>query len=471
MENNNNKYREHSASNNSDRGDSHAGSFRSSNTNSYRSERGSSRGGFGGGRDSFNNRGSSSQGSGRGSYSSRSASQGSSRGGFGAGNRGTSSSRPFNPKRGFKADNIPKHLFINHAAVKPEITDYKSINQFGDFAIPDRLKENLGLKGYTKPSPIQDMSIPVALTGRDVIGIASTGTGKTAAFLIPLITRMYNEPLHNCIILAPTRELALQVEEEFMDLSRGLRMPSVACVGGAPIYRQLKRLERDVRVVVGTPGRVKDLIERGNINMANIHSVVLDEADRMLDMGFIGDMREILGAMPKDKMGLFFSATFSKEIQLLCHDFLNSPETVSIKTRDTASSVYQDIIEYSGKPDKYAKLEALLKEEKANKVLIFSERKRDVDTLAMDLKRSGFKAFGLHGDMRNRERERAVQALTEGSVQIVVATDVAARGIDIKDVSLVVNYDVPGNYDTYIHRIGRTGRANAVGHAVTFVGR
>ncbi len=423
--------------------------------------RGSSRGGYG-----------ARDGGSQGGYGSRGSSQGS-RGGYGSrdgGQRG-GSARPFNPKRAFKADNIPAHLFINREAVKPEINEYTPINSFASFPIPDRLKENLALKGYTKPSPIQDMSIPISLTGRDVIGIASTGTGKTAAFLIPLIARMYNDPMHNCIILAPTRELAQQVEEEFMELSRGLRMPSVACVGGAPIYRQLKRLERDVRVVVGTPGRVKDLIERGKINMANIHSVVLDEADRMLDMGFINDMREILGAMPENKMGLFYSATFSKEIQLLCQDFLRSPETVSIKTRDTAASVYQDILEFKGKEDKLFKLSALLKEEKANKVLIFCERKRDVDTLANILKGEGFKVYGLHGDMRNRERERAVQALTEGSVQIVVATDVAARGIDIKDVSLVVNYDTPGNYDTYVHRIGRTGRANAIGHAVTFVGK
>ena len=428
-----------------------------------------SRGGYS--REGGDSRGSSQGGSYGRNDSGRGYSRGASGRGFAghSGNRSGGSARPFNPKRSFKADNIPVHLFINKEVVKPEIQQYTAINSFDDFAIPDRLKANLLEKGYTKPSPIQDMSIPVALTGKDVIGIASTGTGKTAAFIVPLITRMYNDEMHNCIILAPTRELAQQVEEEFMSLSRGLRMPSVACVGGAPIFRQLKRLERDVRVVVGTPGRVKDLIERGKINMANIHSVVLDEADRMLDMGFIGDMREILGMMPQDKMGLFFSATFSKEIQALCHDFLRNPETISIKTRDTAASVDQDIIEFSGREDKLKKLHDLLREEKAKKVLIFCERKRDVDTLTSDLRVAQFKAYGLHGDMRNRERERAVQALTEGSVQIVVATDVAARGIDIKDVSLVVNYDVPGNYDTYVHRIGRTGRANAVGHAITFV--
>ena len=384
--------------------------------------------------------------------------------------RGASAApRPFNAKRSFKKDYIDEKLFINKEAGVTETDHYTAKNAFTDFGIAEMLSANLTAKGLVTPSPIQDQSIPVVLSGKDVIGIASTGTGKTAAFIVPLITRMYNDEMHNCIILAPTRELAQQVEEEFMSLSRGLRMPSVACVGGAPIFRQLKRLERDVRVVVGTPGRVKDLIERGKINMANIHSVVLDEADRMLDMGFIGDMREILGMMPQDKMGLFFSATFSKEIQALCHDFLRNPETISIKTRDTAASVDQDIIEFSGREDKLKKLHDLLREEKAKKVLIFCERKRDVDTLTSDLRVAQFKAYGLHGDMRNRERERAVQALTEGSVQIVVATDVAARGIDIKDVSLVVNYDVPGNYDTYVHRIGRTGRANAVGHAITFV--
>ena len=276
------------------------GGSRSGSRDSSRGVYGSRDGGSQGSRGGFGGR---SQG-GRGGYGSRDGGQ-----------RSGGAARPFNPKRAFKADNIPAHLFINREAVKPELNEYTPINSFASFPIPERLKENLALKGYTKPSPIQDMSIPISLTGRDVIGIASTGTGKTAAFLVPLITRMYNDSMHNCIILAPTRELAQQVEEEFMELARGLRMPSVACVGGAPIYRQLKRLERDVRVVVGTPGRIKDLIERGNINMANIHSVVLDEADRMLDMGFIGDMREILGAMPENKMGLFYSATFSKEIR------------------------------------------------------------------------------------------------------------------------------------------------------------
>jgi superfamily II DNA/RNA helicase len=212
-----------------------------------------------------------------------------------------------------------------------------------------------------------------------------------------------------------------------------------------------------------------DLIERGKIKMDYFDSIVLDEADRMLDMGFIDDMRSILGAMPKTKQGLFFSATFSPEIKKLCNDFLKDPVTVSVKTRDTASSVMQDVIRVSGDAEKVEALHDILTKPEYSKVLIFREMKRHVDGLATELTNRGFKALGLHGDMHNRERERAVRALESGKVQVVIATDVAARGLDINDISLVINYDIPNNYETYIHRIGRTGRGTKLGHALTFV--
>jgi superfamily II DNA/RNA helicase len=390
-----------------------------------------------------------------------------SRGRFSRG--GPRQSKPFNPKKGFKKDYIDERLFINKDAAVTETTNYTPKHIFTDFGVDPILSDNLTKKGLITPSPIQDQAIPVALEGHDVIGIASTGTGKTAAFLIPLINKLVSDKEHKVMILAPTRELALQVEQEFVTFTRGMKLFSVACVGGAPISKQIKELELGVHVVIGTPGRVKDLIERGRIRMDFFGSIVLDEADRMLDMGFIDDMRYILGQMPKSKQGLFFSATFSPEIKRLCTDFLNNPVTISVKTRDTASSVVQDVVRVSTDGEKVEALHDILLNKDYQKVLIFREMKRHVDGLQEELAKRGFKVLALHGDMHNRERERAVRALTLGKVQALIATDVAARGLDIDDVSLVVNYDIPNNYDTYIHRIGRTGRGTKLGHALTFV--
>lgn len=410
-----------------------------------------------------------------GGYSSRSgSSRGSSRGGSSRGggySRGASQggARSFNPKKGFRKDYIDEKLFINKEAGVTETDHYAAKHKFTDFGIADMLSANLTAKGLITPSPIQDQAIPVVLQGGDVIGIASTGTGKTAAFLIPLINKLVADNNHKMMILTPTRELALQVEAEFIAFTRGMKLFSVPCVGGAPIMRQIKELELGVNAVIGTPGRVKDLIERGKINMSLFNSIVLDEADRMLDMGFIDDMRSILGAMPHTKQGLFFSATFSPEIKRLCTDFLRDPITISIKSRDTASSVMQDVVRVTGDAAKVEALHEILNRPEYSKVLIFREMKRHVDGLADELTKRGFKALALHGDMHNRERERAVKALEAGKVQVVIATDVAARGLDISDISLVVNYDIPNNYETYVHRIGRTGRATKLGHALTFV--
>lgn len=377
-------------------------------------------------------------------------------------------SRPFDPKKGFKKDRIDETLFINKAT-KGEVEDYTPKHVFNDFGVHELLAQNLEAKGLIRPSPIQDQAIPVALTGKDVIGVASTGTGKTAAFLIPLINKLVANKDQKMMILTPTRELAMQVEEAFVDFTRGMKLFSVSCVGGAPITRQIRELERGVHAVIGTPGRVKDLIERGKINMKYFDSIVLDEADRMLDMGFIDDMRLILGKMPETKQALFFSATFSNEIKALCKDFLKDPTTITIKSRDTAGSVEQDVIRVGNDADKLEKLHEILLKPYAGKVLIFREMKRHVDGLADALVGKGFKALALHGDMRNREREKAVSDLTSGRAQVVIATDVAARGIDIADISLVINYDIPNTYETYIHRIGRTGRGTKGGHALTFV--
>ena len=392
-----------------------------------------------------------------------------SRGGYSSRSGSTGGRPSFNAKRGFKKDYIDEKLFINKQVAVSETAEYLAKHVFTDFGIAEMLSANLTAKGLIKPSAIQDQAIPIVLEGKDVIGIAATGTGKTAAFLIPLINKLVADGNHKFMILTPTRELAMQIEAEFIAFTRGMKLFSVSCVGGAPITRQIKELELGVHAVIGTPGRVKDLIERGKIKMEYFESIVLDEADRMLDMGFIDDMRFILANMPKTKQGLFFSATFSPEIKRLCTDFLKDPITISIKSRDTASSVMQDVIRVNGDAEKIEALHEILLKPEYSKVLIFREMKRHVDGLASELEKRGFKVLALHGDMHNRERERAVKALATGKVQVVIATDVAARGLDINDISLVINYDIPNNYDTYVHRIGRTGRGTKLGHALTFV--
>lgn len=368
----------------------------------------------------------------------------------------------------FRGEFIDERKYINKAT-KLEEAPYVAKHVFADFGVHEMLAKNLAAKGFVAPSPIQDQAIPVALHGHDVIGIAATGTGKTAAFLIPLINKIISNRKHKAMILAPTRELATQIEDEFKLFTQGMRLHSVSCVGGAPISRQMRELKLGVHVVIGTPGRVKDLIERGNIDMGQFGSAVLDEVDRMLDMGFIGDMRLILGKMPKERQNFFFSATMSPDIRKLCDDFLHEPVTVSVKTRDTASSVEQDVVRVRDEKEKIEMLHEILIRPECKKVLIFREMKRHTDKLADELKKRGFKALALHGDMRNRERDRAVKALAAGTIQVVIATDVAARGIDIPDITHVINYDLPSTYDAYVHRIGRTGRGNKTGHALTFV--
>ncbi len=407
-------------------------------------------------------------GEGRGSYSSgRSGgsrpSYGAPRGGSYGGNRGGGN------RRGPKTDYIDENRFINKAPMATEEVVYNPTHTFSDFKIHEQLGKNLAKKGFVHPSPIQDQAIPVALDGKDIIGVAATGTGKTAAFLIPIINKFVHDRKHQAMVLAPTRELAQQIEEEFRVFTVGMRLFSVSVVGGLPITKQIREIDAGVHIVIGTPGRVKDLIERGKIKMQDFDTIVLDEADRMLDMGFIDDMRQILGAMPVEKHAMFFSATFSPEIKKLCGDFLRDPVTISLKTRDTSASVDQDVIRVPRGAEKIDVLHDLLTKEDFKKVLIFRETKRNTDELARELKKRGFAALPLHGDMRSRERMRAVEAFSKGVTTIVVATDVAARGIDIPDITHVINYDVPSTYDTYVHRIGRTGRGTKKGSALTFV--
>lgn len=343
---------------------------------------------------------------------------------------------------------------------------------FADFAIHDALKKVIALKGYTTPTPIQDTSIPHILAGLDVVGIANTGTGKTAAFLIPLIHKVMigimakqNEQV---LVVAPTRELAIQIDAEFKKFTDGLNLYSVCVVGGAPINKQIRDLRSHNDFIIGTPGRIKDLMEQGYINLSKFNTIVLDEADRMLDMGFVGDMRFMMAKMPQVRHTLFFSATLSREIEQLIGEFLNNPVRVSVKTRDTSKNIDQDVVRTAGK-DKLDVLHDILNQPECDKVIIFGRTKHGVERLTDMLAKRGFKADAIHGDKNHTGRQRALTKFKESQVQILVATDVAARGLDIPNVSHVINYDLPSTYEDYVHRIGRTGRAGKPGKALTFI--
>lgn len=359
--------------------------------------------------------------------------------------------------------------FVNKATVTETQDVFVPEHNFVDFQVSDDLKKNIIKKGYVTPTPIQDRAIPHVLAGSDVIGIANTGTGKTAAFLIPLIDKVLNDRSQKVLIMVPTRELATQIEDEFWGFAEYMRIGAVTCVGGANINKQIQTLRRKPNFVIGTPGRLKDLMSQRALDLSDFTTVVLDEADRMLDMGFIQDMRFILAHMPKQRHTLFFTATLSSDIQRLVGDFLNHPVEVKVKTRDTAASVDQDIVRVDGK-QKIEVLHDLLSQPEFEKVLVFGRTKHGVEKLSNMLVERGFKSESIHGNKTQGKRDRALAAFKKGQVRILVATDVAARGIDVADVSHVINYDQPTTYDDYVHRIGRTGRAGKGGKAITFVG-
>lgn len=365
--------------------------------------------------------------------------------------------------------NIHFSKFIQKAEIAEDAVIFAPKHAFADFAIDERLKKNIIKKGYVTPTPIQDASIPLALMGRDVVGLAETGTGKTGAFLIPLLDKVLKNPHENVLIMAPTRELAVQIADEFRGFASGLPLHATLAVGGANINMQIRSLRQGSQFLIGTPGRIKDLMERKEVNLAKCANVVLDEADRMLDMGFIDIVREILGTMPAKRHTLFFSATFPREIERLIGDFLDTPERISVKTQDTSRNVEQDIVRVQAGKTKLDHLAELLKDRNFTKVLVFGRTKHGVEKLSKMLQQQGFSAESIHGNKSHGQRQRSLKLFKDEQVQILVATDVAARGLDIPKVSHVINYDVPGTYEDYVHRIGRTGRAGERGIALTFV--
>jgi len=374
------------------------------------------------------------------------------------------------PRRGrFTGENIDINRFISKAQETKPVEAYKPRYAFSDFAISEVLKRAISSRGFTTPTPIQDRAIPAIIAGHDIIGLANTGTGKTAAFLIPMLHKILANNEEKVLIVVPTRELAIQIQEEFMALAQRLRIFSVVVVGGANIGRQISQLRSRHNLVVGTPGRLKDLIERKVLDLSKFNNVVLDEADRMLDMGFLPDVRLLLSLVAKKRQTMLFSATFSSEIERLVSQFLTNPERIAIKTGETSALVDQDIVRVGVDKDKVEVLHDLLNQAQFEKVLVFTRTKHGADKLSKNLYARGFKSESIHGDKPHAKRQRALKMFKDNVIEILVATDVAARGLDIPKVSHVINYDLPATYEDYIHRIGRTGRADQKGKALTFV--
>lgn len=401
-----------------------------------------------------------------------SRSSGSSSGSRGHGDRGHSRG-PSRGNRGGRGGGFSKYIdvskFINKAVITEKTDHFVPEHAFTDFQIDNRLKTNIATKGYFVPTPIQDKIIPHIIRGADVVGIANTGTGKTAAFLIPLISKILSAPKEKVLIVVPTRELAQQIEQEFLGFAKHLPLWAVSCVGGMNIIAQIKALGRANNFVIGTPGRMRDLIDRKKIILSEYATVVLDEADRMLDMGFIADIKFMVAGMPKKRQTLFFSATMSKEIEVLIKDFLTDPVSISVKTADTAQSVDQDIIRVPAGKNKMDVLIELLSQSGFTKVLIFGKTKHGVQKLSEDLNKRKLNSEAIHGNKSQGQRSRALRMFKDHSIKILVATDVAARGLDISGITHVINFDIPATYEDYVHRIGRTGRAGKKGQALTFV--
>lgn len=368
-----------------------------------------------------------------------------------------------------KGQYIDPSRFVKQATLAAEAEAYVAKHQFSDFPLHPVLQRNLQHKSYTTPSPIQDQTIPHGLSGTDIIGIANTGTGKTAAFALPLLHKLITDPQAAALIIAPTRELAQQIEAECLSFVKGTSLPSVLIIGGAPMGRQLRALERRPRLIIGTPGRIKDHLQRGSLKLDKFNTVVLDEVDRMLDMGFVHDVRTILSNLDSDRQSFFFSATMSDNIRQLINSFTTDPVTVSLKVTDTSDSVHQDVVHFQGNIEKIDRLHDILIKEEVAKAIVFDETKYGVERLSKELIARGFSADAIHGGKSQGQRQRALARFKQSEVTILVATDVAARGIDVADISHVINYNIPKTYDDYVHRVGRAGRAGRVGYALTFV--
>lgn len=379
-------------------------------------------------------------------------------------------SSPFRGKSAINSgrDVISKFCVTETSPAEGLENDYQPTHVFEDFNIDKRLNTNVINKGYKTPTPIQDQAIEPILLGRDVVGIANTGTGKTAAFLVPLIDKVIKNPKEKVLIVAPTRELAVQIEAEAREFSKGMGINSVLCIGGVGMRPQIQGLYRMHNFVIGTPGRLIDLERQRNLNFGNYSSIVLDEVDCMLDMGFIHDVRFIVSKLPKTRHSLFFSATIPDSVKKVMTEFVPHPLIITVLNKPAAINVNQDVMRLNGR-DKTEVLNELLMDREFEKVLVFGRTKHGMEKLAKELRLKGVRVEAIHGNKSQGQRQRAIEMFKQSRIQVLVATDLASRGLDINNVTHVINYDLPENLENYIHRIGRTGRADKKGRALTFI--
>ncbi|MEA2464244.1 MAG: ATP-dependent helicase RhlE [Acidobacteriota bacterium] len=344
---------------------------------------------------------------------------------------------------------------------------------FSSLGLGPKLLQSITDVGYTTPTPIQTAAVPHVLAGRDLIGIAQTGTGKTAAFVLPILERLSQtqQPSRNprALIVAPTRELAAQIEENVQLLGRALRVRCTTVFGGVGEAPQIKALRQGIDVLVATPGRLIDLMGSRHVSLADVQVAVLDEADRMLDMGFLPQIRRIVNALPKQRQTLLFSATLSKDIEKVTAEFLRNPETVEIGRRANPATSVTQFIYPVPKSRKVDMLVHLLKDQALDSVLVFSRTKHGADKIARKLTQAGISTVALHSNRSQGQRTTALESFKNGRARVLVATDIASRGIDVDGISHVINFDFPMHPEDYVHRIGRTGRAEAVGDAISFV--
>lgn len=376
-------------------------------------------------------------------------------------------------KKKGRSSEIDINQLINKAAVAKKQEAYQITNQFRDFPLNSELIKKIEDRGYSSPTEIQDKSILPVLEGKNVIGIAGTGTGKTGAFLIPVINRLLSNPQwFDTLIITPTRELALQIEDEFRKLTKGTKLTSVTLIGGTNMNKSLAALSRPSHIIIGTPGRMMDMAQRGKLPFRKFPVLVLDEFDRMLDMGFIRDIERIISQMEAREQTLLFSATMPPSQEAIIRKIV--PQSVKVKATTALKSsdnIHQDIVSVSEGQNKFDSLVNVISGEdiSASRVLLFCDTKRKANKLSKQLNNSGIPSGEIHGNKSQQARESALKRFKSGHIRVLVATDVMARGIDVTDVSLVINYEVPRTYDDYIHRIGRTGRAGKTGRAVTFI--
>lgn len=354
------------------------------------------------------------------------------------------------------------------AATPVEENVYVPENTFADFDLPEELKRNIAARGYTQPTQIQDKAIPALLEGRDVIGLARTGTGKTAAFLLPLIAKVMRNPGQHVLIVAPTRELAVQIDQEFRMFAQNLGLRSAVCIGGVNIGPQIQKLRQRPHFVIGTPGRLRDLENQNVFRFRVFNNIVLDEVDQMLDMGFVKEIRQMIAELGSPRQSLFFSATMPTAAEGIARNLLNDPVRINVKDVDRTQTIEQDVIKAEGRP-KVEVLQNVLERPEVTKSIVFVRTKRGAEKLSKILYARGVNNVAIHGNKTQGQRQRAIDSFKHERTPVLIATDVASRGLDIDDVSHVINFDLPESYEDYTHRIGRTGRANKTGVALTIV--